>query len=45
MAAGDVVVEILLCIVAFLARLAGGWVGEGTLVSLLAQVDFGDVRL
>lgn len=45
MAAGDVMVEILLCIVPFLARLIGDWVGESALVSLLTHVNFGDVRL
>ena len=44
-AAGDVVIEILLCVIPFLARLTSDWVGESALVSLLAHMDFGDVRL
>jgi hypothetical protein len=44
-AAGDVMVKILLCVVPFLARLAGDWVSESALVSLLAHVNFRDVCL
>jgi hypothetical protein len=44
-AAGDVIVEVLLCVVPFLTRLAGDGVGVNALVSLLAHMDFGDVRL
>lgn len=45
MTAGDVIVEVLLCVVPFLTWLVGDGVGVNALVSLLAHVDFGDVRL
>jgi hypothetical protein len=44
-ATGNMIVEILPCVVPLLARLAGNWVGESALVSFLAHVGFGDVGL